>query len=106
MRFAVSRMLTDSGCEVSEAVDAAAATSLLSGAAGVFDVVLLDYQMPDSTDLQILERVHTLSPASRVVMMTAYATPQMIADATRLGATSVLYKPIDFDELYRLVTSC
>jgi DNA-binding NtrC family response regulator len=104
MRFALGQTLSDSGCDVAEASDGAAATRALTGATDPFDVVLLDYQMPDSRDLQLLTRVRSLSPASRVIMMTAHPTPEMVAGATDQGAVCVLNKPIDFDELCRLVT--
>jgi DNA-binding NtrC family response regulator len=104
MRFALGQTLSDSGCDVAEAADGAAATRALTATTSPFDVVLLDFQMPDSRDLQLLSRVQSLSPASRVIMMTAYPTPELLAGATRAGAVCVLNKPIDFDELCRLVT--
>jgi DNA-binding NtrC family response regulator len=104
MRFALGQTLSDNGCEVAEASDAAAATRVLIASSAPFDVVLLDDQMPDSRDLQLLSRVRALSPASRVIMMTTHPTPEMLAGATGHGAMCVLNKPIDFDELCRLVT--
>ena len=104
MRFALGQTLSDSGCEVAEAADGAAATKALSGSQDAFDVVLLDDLMPDSRDLQLLTRLRSLSPASRVIMMTAHPTAALVAGAAQGGAICVLNKPIDFDELCRLVT--
>jgi DNA-binding NtrC family response regulator len=103
MRFALGQTLSDSGCEVAEASDGATATCAVAETHDPFDVVLLDYLMPDSRDLQLLTRVRALSPASRVIMMTAHPTAEMVAGAARCGAVCVLNKPIDFDELCRLV---
>ena len=104
MRFALGQTLSDSGCEVAEAADGAAATRALAVSPNRFDVVLLDDLMPDSRDLQLLTRLRSLSPSSRVIMMTAHPTPALVAGATQEGAVCVLNKPIDFDELCRLVT--
>jgi DNA-binding NtrC family response regulator len=104
-RLAVSRTLTDAGCDVAEAGNADNAARMVAGARCPFDVVLLDYLMPDSRDLACLTCVHALSPTSRLIVMTAYATPELVADATRQGAACVLRKPVDFDELCRLVKS-
>jgi two-component system cell cycle sensor histidine kinase/response regulator CckA len=105
-RFTVRRALVEHGCEVAEANDVVTAGRVLAEPVRVFDVVLLDYETPDSDDLSLITRLRALPPASRVVVMTSYATSQMLADAARLGVSSVLHKPIDLDELCRLVTSC
>jgi DNA-binding NtrC family response regulator len=104
MRMALEQALTDSGCEVIEATDAHSATETLT-ASSPFDVVLLDYQMPDSGDLRLLAAVRSLSPESRVIMMTAHPTAEIVSGARALGATCVLNKPIDIDALCRLVTT-
>jgi len=54
-----------------------------------FDVVLLDYRLPDSRDLTLLCAVRRLSPRTRVLMMSAYAgsrTAPRPADALRAPA--------------------
>ena len=105
MRLALAQALADSGCVVEEATDASSATRSVTAAAAPFDVVLLDYQMPDSGDLRLLARIRALSPRTRVMLMTAYPTPEIVAGAETLGAVRVLNKPIDINELCRLVTS-
>ena len=105
MRLALAQALADSGCVVEEATDASSATRSVAAAAAPFDVVLLDYQMPDSRDLRLLARIRALSPRTRVMLMTAYPTPEIVAGAETLGAVRVLNKPIDINELCRLVTS-
>jgi DNA-binding NtrC family response regulator len=104
MRMALVQALADSGCMVEEAVDAGTATRTLAASAP-FDIVLLDYQLPDSRDLQLLARIKALSPRTRVMLMTAHPTPDMIIEAEHLGAACVLNKPIDIGELCRMVTT-
>ena len=68
------------------------------------DVILLDFRLPDSNDLQLLQRLRTLSPGSRIVLMTAYGTPEVMADAIRLGAVGVVNKPLEMQDVAKLVS--
>ena len=65
---------------------------------------MLDYRLPDSNGLQLLGKIRALSPRSRVVMMTAHGTPEVIAEALRLGAVCVVNKPIEMQEVADLVS--
>jgi len=68
-----------------------------------FDVVLMDVRMPEMDGVETFRRLKEISPRSRVVMMTAYAVEDLIADALREGAYGVMYKPLDVDRLIELV---
>src|SRR5580765_2130724 len=103
IRWSVCEILTESGHVVEEASDAASAVRTLSGNSS-FDVIVLDYRLPDSNDLQLLEKIRGLSPESTVIMMTAFGTPEMIAGALKLGAFRVVPKPFDVHDMARLVT--
>ena len=67
------------------------------------DVVLLDYQLPDSFDLGLLTTVKRLAPHSQVILMSAYCTPEMAQDALAIGASRVIDKPIDMREVPGMV---
>jgi DNA-binding NtrC family response regulator len=67
------------------------------------DVVLLDYRLPDSNDLGLLEEVRRRLPGSTVVLMTAYGSPDLAEDARRLGVYSVVTKPFDLHGLESLL---
>ena len=47
--------------------------------------------------------VRALSPNSKVIMMTAFETPDMVRDALDLGACRVLGKPFDMETVPALV---
>ena len=97
IRWALAQALVDRGCTVVEAADGRSARQAIVDAHRAFDVVLLDYRLPDSRDLTLLRAVRRLSPRTRVLMMSAYLEPQMAQDAHRDGASSVLAKPLDLD---------
>ncbi len=102
IRWSLAEVLADSGYFVDEAGDGASAVSLLSDGQP-FDVVLLDYRLPDSNDLHLLETIRSLSPRSTVIMMTAFGTPEMVDGALKLGAYRVVPKPFDVHDMARLV---
>lgn len=105
IRWSVAETLTGLGMEVEQAGDAAGALRVIAGASTPFDVVILDLRLPDMDDLSLLGRVRQLLPAALVVLMTAFGTPELIAEASALGALAVLNKPFELDELGRLLTS-
>jgi DNA-binding NtrC family response regulator len=95
IRWAVAETLTDAGHRVIEAPDAATALRAVGQTAERFDVVLLDFRLPDSDDLSLVEGIRRLAPGSAIVMMTAFGTPQMIEAAKGLGVYEVVPKPFD-----------
>ena len=101
IRWSLSEALADAGHSVVEAGDAGAVVQTLSS--GTFDVVLLDYRLPDSNDLDLLAAVRRLSPSSAVVMMTAFGTPEVVQSAIGLGAYRVVPKPFEVQEMVDLV---
>ena len=103
IRWALQSRLTESGWGVSEADSAAGALDAIVAAAVPFDVVLLDLWLPDSDDLQLLSRIRQLGPESRVILMTAFTTPELVRGALALGAARVLTKPFAMSELAGLV---
>ena len=67
-----------------------------------YDAVLLDFRLPDSSDLGLLARLRQLLPGTPVVLMTAFSTPDVIEEARQLGVFTVLDKPFELDALKRI----
>jgi two-component system response regulator AtoC len=103
IRWSLAETLSDLGHLVSEAGDGETALRTLTHAGGPFDVVLLDYHLPDSHDLVLLSRIRRLAPDTRVIMMTAFATPEMSDAALRIGAYRVVPKPFEVHDMADLV---
>jgi len=102
IRWSMAETLAHIGHTVAEAGDAKQAMREVSD--GVFpDVILLDFRLPDSNDLSLLEHIRHRVPSSAVVMMTAFGTPEVVAGALRLGAYRVVGKPVEMRELPALV---
>lgn len=101
--WSLAQTLGDYGDIPTEARTGAAAVRALSESSEPIDVVLLDYQLPDVHDLSLLSTVRWLSPSSRVILMSAYATPELATEALSLGASLVVAKPIDMHDVPALV---
>lgn len=103
IRWSLAETLADCGYRVLEAGDGRGAVEALVGSPSPIDVIMLDYRLPDSNDLQLLGRIRSVSPGSRVVLMTAYGTPEVFAEALKLGAACVVNKPIEMGDVAALV---
>ena len=66
---------------------------------GFFDIVALDYKMPELDGLQTLKEIRKLDPDLPVIMMTAYGTIETAVTSMKEGALDYLTKPIDLEEL-------
>ncbi|CCQ97026.1 hypothetical protein CULT_550005 [[Clostridium] ultunense Esp] len=66
-------------------------------------LILLDVQLPDMNGLEILEKIRTKDPVTRVVMITAFATVEMAVQAMKIGADDFLCKPITLENVREVV---
>jgi DNA-binding NtrC family response regulator len=103
IRWSLCETLQQAGHDIREAGDARETLAMLDGGAYAPDVVLLDFRLPDSDDLGLLASIRRLVPGSTVIMMTAFHTAEMMAEALRIGARAVLSKPVDMDALVPLI---
>ena len=102
IRWSLVETLAEEGHRVAEAGDGETALKTL-GSDDPFDVVLLDYHLPDSHDLTLLATIRRLAPQAVVIMMTAFGTPEMMDQALGLGAFRVVPKPFDVHDIAPLV---
>ena len=103
IRWSLAEMLAERGYAVTEAGDARMTLAAIENAAQPFDVVLLDYRLPDSADLRLLEKVRRLMPSAQVIMITAHNSPELAQGAAALGAYRVISKPFEVESLASLV---
>jgi len=103
IRWSLVQTLRGSGHDTVEASDGAEAIRVVSAAPDQFHVALLDLRLPDSNDLTILSQLRRLSPATQIILMTAYGTPEVVQRALGLGVFRVVAKPLDMNEVTTLV---
>ena len=102
VRWSVAETLGASGYEIVEAGDGDSAIRALVDRRTP-DVVLLDLCLPDSDDLRVLAVMRRLAPATPIILMTAYATPELTEQAIKIGAFRVVGKPFEMNELVPLI---
>ncbi len=64
-----------------------------------FDLVLLDFALPDRNGLEILADIRDRDPQLAVIMITAYGTVDNAVRAVQSGATNFIQKPWDNEKL-------
>lgn len=105
IRWSLRQGLLDHGHEVATAATGAEAIVEIANTRRVFDVVILDYRLPDRQDLTLLEDVRRLSPESIVMMMTAFGDDNMRSGAWERGAYVVVDKPFQVASVVSLIES-
>jgi DNA-binding NtrC family response regulator len=103
IRWSIAETLAHAGHAVIEAEDGASAVMALKNDAERIDAVVLDYRLPDSSDLSLLATVRRLRPETAVVLMTAFGTPEVVKGALDLGVYQVLHKPFEMHDLESLL---
>ncbi len=93
----LAEILTEEGFEVTKARNAR--NGLNEFRKDQFDVVLVDYLLPDIDGLQLAETLLQDQPETKIIMMTAFGTVKNAVQAMKLGIYDYLTKPIDLDEL-------
>lgn len=67
------------------------------------NVVLMDVRMPTLNGVEALRRMKAANPGIRIVLMTAYAAPELLAQAERDGAVRIMRKPVDVPSVLSLL---
>lgn len=68
-----------------------------------FDIVLCDYRLPNTDGYQILQQIKSKKPLIPVIIMTAYAEVRMAVKLIKSGAFDYITKPIQPEEILRLI---
>ncbi|HAA05283.1 MAG TPA: response regulator [Syntrophobacteraceae bacterium] len=66
-------------------------------------MVVLDLKMPGMDGMEVLRRARKSHPRVAVVMLTGHGSDRDREEAMRLGAYAYLQKPVQIDQLVRLV---
>jgi PAS domain S-box-containing protein len=90
------------GCDVSHVISASELWQIVTQKE--FDILFLDYQLPGSSGLDILERMMTIDLGLPTVMMTGQGNEEIAVKAMQFGALDYLIKgSFDFNILPRII---
>jgi two-component system, response regulator RegA len=63
------------------------------------EYAVIDLRLPGTSGLTLVEKLKSLDPGTRIVMLTGYASIATAVEAIKLGATHYLAKPVDIDDI-------
>jgi DNA-binding response OmpR family regulator len=72
-----------------------------------YGVAILDLRLsgtPGAEGLDLIESVHARSPRTRIILLTAYGSREIEAEAFRRGADAFLHKPKPLSEVARIAS--
>jgi DNA-binding response OmpR family regulator len=94
----LSSVLREAGYRIAVAGSAEQAERHVFGEAP-FDLLVVDNRLPRESGIEMLRRVREQEVSSKVILMTAYETPEVKAEAKRLKVDRYLRKPFDLTAL-------
>ncbi|TWT31314.1 Nitrogen assimilation regulatory protein [Posidoniimonas corsicana] len=97
----VTKALEDTGVEVVPALTARGGVDAIEAERP--DAVLLDVMLPDMSGLDAFRLIRQIDSRLPVIIVTAAGSSETAIEAMKLGAFDYLTKPIDVDNLERLV---
>ena len=103
LRKLLDRALAAEGYQVVTAADGAEAIAILGRQP--FDLVLTDLKLPGASGLEVLAAARAAQPPVATLVMTAYGTVAAAVEAMKLGAIDFLEKPVEIEQLLRLVAA-
>lgn len=72
---------------------------------GHYDVVVCDFKMPRQGGLELISQIKAVNPDQAVILMTGCIEPFIEQQAHERGANAILRKPLDRDEVVRIIRS-
>lgn len=99
IRDLIKDILDDEGYQVTTASDGASAREALQQHQP--NLILLDIWMPDIDGISLLREFMEQDPQLTIVMMSGHGTIETAVEATRLGATDFIEKPLSTAKLLR-----
>jgi PAS domain S-box-containing protein len=102
-REIMMQMLREMSCETEAVNSGYAALRSLEQSAEGFDLVVLDWRMPDMDGFETVRRIRShlrLPKAPRIFMVTAYGREEVMYEAKRMGLDAFLVKPVNYSILF------
>jgi DNA-binding NtrC family response regulator len=97
----LSRYFERKGYDVKSCVNGRDAIKEITG--DQFDLILLDYKMPELNGLDTLSKIKSIEVKTPVILMTAYGTTDLAIETMKRGAYDYLIKPFNRKDLTHIV---
>jgi DNA-binding NtrC family response regulator len=100
-RIGLQKLLTVKGYKVFTASNGVEALEILRNQPT--SIIITDIKMPEMDGLTFLGEIKKLIPGVKVVIITGYGEVETYLEAMNLGAIEFLHKPIQFDDLFKVI---
>ncbi len=70
-----------------------------------FGFSIVDLRLTDISGFQVITDILTLQPQTPILLITAHGSPQVFAEAKKLGAVGALSKPFHPSEILKVIDS-
>jgi two-component system response regulator AtoC len=101
IRDLLTQILSDD-YDVAEAINGEQALEGIQS--GKYDLILLDFQLPGMTGIDVLKQLRDRQGELPVILITGHGSPNVAIQASSLGVYGFVSKPFDIDNLLQLVT--
>ncbi len=101
LRETLSDLLEMEGYKVYQAANGAECLDAVSQE--FFNIILMDYNLPDETGVNLIKKIRSFNSETQIIMVTAYASLNAMIKAMHEAVYDFLIKPVDFDYLKRTI---
>ena len=101
LRANLTEILNDEGYAMEEA--ASGREAIEKASSEHFSIILLDLMMPGMNGIDTLTELRRISPKTKVIMITAFATVENTVNAIKKGASDYITKPFRIEELLSVI---
>jgi DNA-binding response OmpR family regulator len=95
----LSNALREAGFDTQTASTAEAAEGKLFGESVSVDIIIVDNRLPKGSGLALLKRLRARNLDVKLILMTAYDSPEVKAEARQLGVHRYVKKPFDLGRM-------
>jgi len=97
----LQQAMEHAGCSVQTACDGRQAVELVKKSR--FDAIFLDIKMPGMNGVEVLKRLRETQPEAAFVMITGYATSELVDESLSSGAFICLSKPFSLAQVLDVI---
>jgi DNA-binding NtrC family response regulator len=72
-------------------------------AAGHFDLIVVDLRLPDMDGVSLIKAVRQFDPFMKVIVMTAYGSPEAEREVRKLGVHGFVTKPFVVEDMKKMI---
>ncbi len=104
LSYFLRRSLEDATPPFSVEVAGAGTEALRKAARSQFDLILVDLKLPDMDGLSLIKAVRQFDPFVKVIVMTAYGSPETEDEVKKLGIHGYVTKPFVVEDMKRMIS--